>query len=273
MEKIVIYGKGGIGKSTLAANLSVVFAKKGLRVLHVGCDPKHDSAASLVPGGLAETFLQKHQRVTGIRDLPPVTAKDIVVKGRHGIDCIEAGGPEPGFGCAGRGIALMLEAFEGFGLLETGPYDVAVFDVLGDIVCGGFAAPLRKGFADKAVVMVSEELMSLYAANNLARSIKAYAGDGAALAGLVVNLRDPGSDRGMVERFAKILGTRILGWLPRDPSVREAEYSRKATAVEHAPASDFAGAVRSLAETLLKIRPKDCPLPAPMDDKAFQEGW
>ncbi|MBI5622370.1 MAG: nitrogenase iron protein [Elusimicrobia bacterium] len=273
MEKIVLYGKGGIGKSTVAAGLSVVYAQKGLRVLHVGCDPKHDSAVSLVPGGLAETFLEKHQRVTGIRDLPPLTAEQLVVRGRLGIDCVEAGGPEPGFGCAGRGIALMLEAFEGLAILESGRYDVAVFDVLGDIVCGGFAAPLRRGIAEKVAVLVSEELMSLYAANNLAKSIRAYAGDGAALAGLVVNLRDPSSDRGIVERFAERINTRVLGFLPRDPAVREAEYSRQGTAVERSPSCGFSKAIKSLAETLLKVQAKDCPLPTPMDGKAFQETW
>jgi nitrogenase iron protein NifH len=273
MEKIVIYGKGGIGKSTIATNLSVVYAKKGMRVLHVGCDPKHDSAAALVPGGRVTTFLEKHGRVTGIRDLPPIKPEDMVVRGRHGIDCVEAGGPEPGFGCAGRGVALMLEAFEAFGVLESGRYDMAVFDVLGDIVCGGFAAPLRRGFAEKAVVLVSEELMSLYAANNLAKSIRAYAKSGACLAGLVVNLRDPGSDRKAIERFAKTLHTRILGFLPRDPAVREAEYSRKATVVEFAPASPFSKNIASLAEALLASRRKDCPLPTPLDDDAFREGW
>ncbi|MBI4678657.1 MAG: nitrogenase iron protein [Elusimicrobia bacterium] len=273
MARIVIYGKGGIGKSTVAASLSVVYAMKGLKVLHVGCDPKHDSAASLVPGGLVETFLQKHRRVAGIRDLPPLTAEDILARGRHGIECVEAGGPEPGFGCAGRGIALMLEAFEGLDLLGSGRHDVAIFDALGDIVCGGFAAPMRKGFAELAVVLVSEELMSLYAANNLARSIRAYAGDGARLAGLVVNLRDPEADKAKPERFAKLLGTRILGFVPRDPAVREAENARAVTAVELVPSSPFAKSLRSLAETLLKIRRQDCPVPTPMDDEAFRGDW
>ena len=273
MEKIAIFGKGGIGKSTIAGNLSAVYAQRGLRVLHVGCDPKHDSTIGLVPGGLIETFLEKHNRAQRVRDNGPLGLRDILVRGRLGIDCIEAGGPEPGFGCAGRGVALMLETFESLAVLDAKRYDVVIFDVLGDIVCGGFAAPLRKGFAEKTVIVVSEELMALYAANNIAKSVKGYLPNGGCLAGLVVNRCDRGADRKVLERFAKVLGTRLLERLPRDPSVREAEFGRKVTAVEHSPHSKFAAGIRSLADKLLKLRAQECPVPTPMDDKTFNGGW
>ncbi|MBI4676592.1 MAG: AAA family ATPase [Elusimicrobia bacterium] len=275
MQKIVVFGKGGIGKSTIAASLSAVYALGGKKVIHVGCDPKHDSTVSLVDGALIETFMEKHARIFGIRDHQALGAKDLLVKGRLGIDCIEAGGPEPGVGCAGRGISMMLEAFQELDVLESGAYDVGVFDVLGDVVCGGFAAPLRKGFAEKIVIVVSEELMALYAANNIAKSVRTYASNGVYLAGLVANLKvkDGKSDRKRIEKFAKAIGTSILEYIPRDPAVREAEFARDKTVVERSPKCPFAKSVRSLAAKILAARKADCPIPTPMNDKQFYGGW
>ncbi len=273
-NNIVVFGKGGIGKSTISSNLSTVYARRGLKVLHVGCDPKHDSTLGLVDGGLIETFMEKYARLFGVRDRAELTAADLMIRGRLGIDCVEAGGPEPGVGCAGRGISLMLEALQDLGALEAGGYDARVFDVLGDVVCGGFAAPLRKGFAEKIVIVVSEELMALYAANNIAKSVKTYSSNGVYLAGLVANLKDSAkTDRERVERFASILGTRILEFVPRDPAVREAEFARDRTVVERAPGSAFAKSVESLADKILAIEKKDCPVPTPMDDKRFYAAW
>ncbi|MDD5628716.1 MAG: AAA family ATPase [Elusimicrobia bacterium] len=273
MQNIVIFGKGGIGKSTIAASLSTVYALQKKKVLHVGCDPKHDSTVGLVDGKLIETFLEKHARVFGVRDHGELKAEDLLVKGRLGIDCAEAGGPEPGVGCAGRGISLMLEAFQDLGVLKSGGYDVAVFDVLGDVVCGGFAAPLRKGLAEKIVIVVSEELMALYAANNIAKSVRTYASNGVYLAGLVANLKDGKVDRKKLQRFAKLIGTRILEYLPRDPAVREAEFARNRTVVERSPKSAFAKSIRSLAAKILAVRKEDCPVPTPMDDRRFYGAW
>jgi nitrogenase iron protein NifH len=273
VENIVIFGKGGIGKSTIAANLSTVFALQGRRVLHVGCDPKHDSTIGLVDGGLIETFMEKHARIFGIRDHGELKASDLVVKGRLGIDCAEAGGPEPGVGCAGRGISLMLEAFQDLGVLNSGGYDIGVFDVLGDVVCGGFAAPLRKGFAEKIVIVVSEELMALYAANNIAKSVRTYASNGVYLAGLVANLKDGKVDRTRLKRFAATLGTKILEFVPRDPAVRQAEFARGKTVVERSPRCAFARSIKSLAAKIRAVRRKDCPVPTPMDDRQFYGEW
>jgi nitrogenase iron protein NifH len=272
MENIVIFGKGGIGKSTIAANLSTVYALQKRKVLHVGCDPKHDSTVGLVDGSLIETFMEKHARIFGVRDRGELKASDLLVKGRLGIDCAEAGGPEPGVGCAGRGISLMLEAFQDLGLLKGG-YDVAVFDVLGDVVCGGFAAPLRKGFAEKVVIVASEELMALYAANNIAKSVRTYSSNGVYLAGLVANLKDGKVDRKRLEKFARIIGTRILEFVPRDQAVREAEFARHKTVVERSPKCAFAKSIKSLAAKILAVRKEDCPVPTPMDDRKFYGGW
>jgi nitrogenase iron protein NifH len=218
--------------------------------------------------------MEKYARLFGVRDHGELAPADLIVKGRLGVDCVEAGGPEPGVGCAGRGISLMLEALQDLDLLKAGGYDARVFDVLGDVVCGGFAAPLRKGFAEKIVIVVSEELMALYAANNIAKSVKTYSSNGVYLAGLVANLKDDQDvDRERVERFAKILGTRILEFVPRDPAVREAEFARDRTVVERAPKSPFAKSIRSLAAKILAVKKADCPIPTPMDDRRFYDGW
>ncbi|MBI3566118.1 MAG: hypothetical protein HY079_13045 [Elusimicrobia bacterium] len=158
-------------------------------------------------------------------------------------------------------------------MLEAGGYDARVFDVLGDVVCGGFAAPLRKGFAEKIVIVVSEELMALYAANNIAKSVKTYSSNGVYLAGLVANLKDEEGGRERIERFARILGTRVLEFVPRDLAVREAEFARDRTVVERAPGSPFAKSVAALAEKVLAVEKKDCPIPTPMDDRRFYAAW
>jgi nitrogenase iron protein NifH len=220
MERIVIFGKGGIGKSTISCGISASLAAGGKRVLHVGCDPKHDSTTALLRGKLIEPVIDRIEKVKGVK------AEDIVVRSPLGVDCVEAGGPAAGVGCGGRGITRMLEIFNEAELLDESKYDLALYDVLGDVVCGGFAAPLRKGIGEKVVIVTSEELMALYAANNIARAVVHYANNGIALAGLVVNLKDPNADRKVVERFAERINTRILAWIPRDPLIREAEYNR-----------------------------------------------
>jgi nitrogenase iron protein NifH len=262
MRKIAIFGKGGIGKSTFSSNLAAAYARRGLRVLLVGCDPKHDTTTALTEGAPIRTAVEH----SAFMDSGKGGVEGLVVRGRLGVDCVEAGGPEPGIGCAGRGISRMIEMLEEAGYLRADRYDAALFDVLGDVVCGGFAAPLREGMADKIVVVTSEELMALYAANNIARAIKNYSSNGATLAGLVANLRDPDADREAVARFAGLLGTKVLSWLPRDPAVRRAEY-RRLTVGEVAPESEFARRVEELAELLLQDG--DSPVPTPLSDEAF----
>ncbi len=260
MEKIVIFGKGGIGKSFISSNLSYIYAAKGMRVLHVGCDPKRDSTSSLLgrrPDTTAMDELLKKHKTEGT---------SFFMRGRLGINCVESGGPEPGVGCSGRGIVIMVEQFEKMGLMCGGEYDVAVFDILGDLVCGGFAAPLRYGFAEKVFIVVSEELMSLHAANNIAKMIPTYAGNGVVLGGLIANLRNNGAaSRGIVEEFARRLSTRVIGCIERDPLVSKAERETRPVA-ESAPNSRITGLLRDLAEDILNMEISNIPLPTPMAD-------
>jgi len=270
MERIVALGKVGIGKSTVSANLAAAYALADQRVLLVGCDPKHDVTRSIAPG--IEPFMDQVLRRRQEGSIPRFSADELCTRGRLGIDCVEAGGPEPGVGCAGRGISLMLETFESSGLLDGDAYDVCLFDVLGDVVCGGFAAPLRQGFGEKVLVVVSEELMSLYAANNIARAVRAYADNGVVLAGLVANLHgEPGSHE-LVARFAAALGTRVLVHLPRDPAVREAEMTSNTTAVELHPDAPFSLALRELADRLGELATDGTAPPTPLPDSAFFSG-
>jgi|GEM_PF-1319908 len=265
MERLVVFGKGGIGKSTISCGISASLAAKGQRVLHVGCDPKHDSTAALLRGRMIEPVVDRIEKIKG------VAIEDIVVRSPIGIDCVEAGGPAAGVGCGGRGITRMLEIFNEAGLLEPGRYDTALYDVLGDVVCGGFAAPLRKGIGNKVVIVTSEELMALYAANNIARAVVHYANNGIALAGLVVNIKDQNADRGVVERFAERIGTQILAWIPRDPLIREAEYKRT-TVIEMAPHAPISKTLRELADHLINLDITDTPLPTPFDEENFYNG-
>lgn len=262
MERIVFFGKGGIGKSTTASNISATLAADGRRVLHVGCDPKHDSTVALLRGTMIQPVVDRIQSLAGL------TAESVVTRSHLGVDCVEAGGPEAGVGCGGRGISRMLEIFQSVNLLSPERYDVCVYDVLGDVVCGGFASPLRKGIGEKVVIVASEEVMALYAANNIARAVVHYASNGVSLAGLIVNLRDNHEDRGPVERFAKLINTKVLGYIPREPLVREAEY-RRMTVAEYAPGAAITRTLRELGEQILALDARSLPLPTPLDEQTF----
>ncbi|MEZ4427186.1 MAG: AAA family ATPase [Nannocystaceae bacterium] len=260
----MIFGKGGIGKSTLATGLSASMAAAGHRVLHVGCDPKHDSTVALLGGRMIEPVIDRIERVAG------VTREQIVTTSHLGVDCVEAGGPGAGVGCGGRGITRMLEIFREAALLDEGRYDVTLYDVLGDVVCGGFAAPLRRGVGEKVIIVASEELMALYAANNIAKAVVHYQANGIALAGIVFNIKDNDADREPLERFAALINARILGYVPRDPLVREAEY-RRMTVVEYAPASAIARRLGALASHALALDVRDQPSPTPLSEQDFYE--
>ncbi len=263
MEKIVIFGKGGIGKSTIAANLSYCYAKSGRKVLHIGCDPKSDSTLCLTHGKPAPTVIEQYF-IKGAG----IAADQIISSGIEGIDCVESGGPEPGVGCGGRGISLMIDIFTDLNIVGDGNYDVAIYDILGDVVCGGFAAPLRLGLGEKVIIVVSEELMSLYAANNIARAVKTYEQNGIVLAGLVLNLRDNTADTAHIEEFARRLNTNVIGTVRRDPLIRDALYEYK-TVMEFAPESESASIFTSLANKILGVRTGEMSSPTPMDRAGF----
>ena len=165
MIKIAVYGKGGIGKSTTVSNVAAVFASQGLRVMQIGCDPKADSTVLLRHGEKVETVLDLVR--TRKEDF---TLEEMVKEGFAGVCCVEAGGPSPGLGCAGRGIIAALETLEKKGAYEKYRPDVVIYDVLGDVVCGGFSMPMRRGYADKIFVITSGENMAIHAAANIAKT-------------------------------------------------------------------------------------------------------
>ena len=267
MERLVIYGKGGIGKSVVATHLSAEFARRGLRVLHVGCDPKADSSCRLTGSTEVKTVL-------GAMGMNPeeISAGQIITPGRKNIFCIEAGGPEPGSGCGGRGVARAVELIGELDLLDCGEYDAAVFDVLGDVVCGGFAAPLRQGFARKVLIVVSEEPMALFAANNIAKAIINYSYNGVVLGGLVANLRDSDNEElfDRVKRFAARIGTRVVVRLERTALVDEAERELK-TVIDTAPESNFAQRIGELVDWASDFDPDGQENPKPMTEAEFFE--
>ena len=192
-------------------------------------------------------------------------------RSRLGIDCVEAGGPSAGVGCGGRGISRMLEIFNAAKLPDSGRYDTCIFDILGDVVCGGFASPLKKDFGEKVIIVASEEVMALYAANNIAKAVVNYSSNGVVLAGIILNLRDNREDREPAYRFAKLLNTEIIGFIPRDPLVREAEYRRMTVKSSTRPARPSPPSTARSPEEDRRDRPQEDAAPHPLTDFQFYE--
>ena len=247
MYRFAIYGKGGIGKSTVTTALSCAFAEMGLRVMQIGCDPKADSTLYLHGGERIETMLNILRKKRSAAEL-----EDLVHTGYQGILCAEAGGPTPGLGCAGRGIAAAFEALEerdAFDLLKP---DVILYDVLGDVVCGGFAMPIREGYAERVYIVTSGENMSIYAAANIAMAVDNFRSRGyAALGGLILNRRNVPDERDKVETLASDIHTKIVADLPRENAVSEAEMMKKPVFAT-APESGFVEEIRKLARRMIE---------------------
>jgi nitrogenase iron protein NifH len=246
MKKIAIYGKGGIGKSTTVSNLSAALSLDGFKVMQIGCDPKADSTKNLTGGQSVRTVLdllrEKKDRVT---------LEELVSPGFNGVLCVEAGGPTPGIGCAGRGIIAAFEKLEELRAYEIFQPDVVLYDVLGDVVCGGFAMPMREGCADEVVIVSSGEMMALYAAHNIAQAVKNFSGRSyASLSGIILNRRNIENERALAEAAAREIGTGIIGEVPRCSLVQDAEAEGK-TVLEQFPASEMSGVYRTLAGLLL----------------------
>jgi len=246
LKKIAIYGKGGIGKSTTAANLSAALAEQGNRVMQIGCDPKADSTCLLMNGKSVPTILDTLRTKAS-----SVVLEDMVYPGFAGVLCAECGGPTPGVGCAGRGIIASFEKLEALKAYEKYRPDVILYDVLGDVVCGGFAMPLRKGYADEIYIVTSGEKMSLFAARNIAQAVAQFKGRGyAQLKGIILNARGIANESEIVRRAAAELETSVVAEIPRDPTIQACEEKNK-TVIEGAPASSLADRYRMLARFIM----------------------
>ncbi len=266
MFQLAVYGKGGIGKSTMSANISLMLAQRGRRVMQIGCDPKHDSTRLLLGGGSQRTVLDY------VREVPEGDRRleDVMVEGSGGVLCIESGGPEPGIGCAGRGI---LTAFETIGRLgaDRAGADVRLYDVLGDVVCGGFAVPLREENADGVIIVTSGEFMALYAANNIMKGIRRFTPERPRLIGIVLNSRGVEGEEETVCRFAAATGTRVIATVPRDRLFASAEAAGR-TVCELFPGSDAAKAVGAVVDRIEDvISGAGMDIPSPLDDDQLSD--
>ncbi|SHK66532.1 nitrogenase iron protein NifH [Anaerocolumna jejuensis DSM 15929] len=244
MRKIAVYGKGGIGKSTTVSNLSAALAARGLKVMQIGCDPKADSTRNLTGGVKIKTVLDV------LRDKYEATLQDIVTEGELGVLCVEAGGPVPGVGCAGRGIITAFEKLKELEAYEIYQPDIVLYDVLGDVVCGGFAMPIRGGYADEVCIVTSGEMMSLYAASNIAYAVKSFGGRGyASLKGLILNAKNIEKEEELVRDAAKEMEAPMLFKIDRNPLVQKAEDLGR-TVVAAFPDSPLAAEYEKLSRIL-----------------------
>lgn len=244
MRQVAIYGKGGIGKSTTTQNLTAGLGEMGKKIMVVGCDPKADSTRLLL-GGLAQKTVLDTLREEG----EDIELESIMKNGFAGIRCVESGGPEPGVGCAGRGIITSISLLERLGAYEA-DLDYVFYDVLGDVVCGGFAMPIREGKAQEIYIVASGELMALYAANNISKGIRKYANTGGVrLGGIICNSRKVDGEKELIMAFAKELGTQMIHFVPRDNIVQRAEINKK-TVIDYDPKATQADEYRTLARAI-----------------------
>jgi len=262
MRQIAIYGKGGIGKSTTTQNTVAGLASLGKKVMIVGCDPKADSTRLMLHAKAQNTVMDLVRDRGTVEDLE---LSDVLKIGYGGVRCVESGGPEPGVGCAGRGVITAINFLE-----ENGAYppdlDFVFYDVLGDVVCGGFAMPIRENKAEEIYIVVSGEMMAMYAANNIARGILKYATSGRVrLAGLICNSRNTDREADLIEALAKRLGTHMIHFVPRENQVQRAEL-RRMTVIEYSPEHKQAEEYRQLAKKISENKKLVIPTPLSMDD-------
>ncbi len=262
LRQCAIYGKGGIGKSTTTQNLVAALAESGKKVLIVGCDPKADSTRLILHAKCQTTVMQLAADAGSVEDLE---LEDVLSVGFGGIKCVESGGPEPGVGCAGRGVITAINFLEEEGAY-TDDLDFVFYDVLGDVVCGGFAMPIRENKAQEIYIVCSGEMMAMYAANNIAKGIVKYANSGSVrLAGLICNSRNTDREDELIMALAARLGTTMIHFVPRDNAVQHAEI-RRMTMVEYDPTHKQSGEYRQLASKIVANTNFVIPTPIEMEE-------
>ena len=262
MRQCAIYGKGGIGKSTTTQNLVAGLAELGKKVMIVGCDPKADSTRLMLHSKAQHTIMEMAAEAGSVEDLE---LDDVLKMGYGEVKCVESGGPEPGVGCAGRGVITAINFLE-----EEGAYDddldFVFYDVLGDVVCGGFAMPIRENKAQEIYIVVSGEMMAMYAANNISKGIVKYANSGGVrLAGLICNSRNTDREDELIMALAERLGTTMIHFVPRDNAVQRAEI-RRMTVIEYDPTAKQADEYRTLAQKVIDNTNLNIPTPITMDE-------
>jgi nitrogenase iron protein NifH len=265
LRQCAIYGKGGIGKSTTTQNLVAALAEAGKKVMIVGCDPKADSTRLILHSKAQTSVMQLAAEAGSVEDLE---LEDVMNVGFGGVKCVESGGPEPGVGCAGRGVITAINFLE-----EEGAYDEELdfvfYDVLGDVVCGGFAMPIRENKAQEIYIVCSGEMMAMYAANNIAKGIVKYANSGGVrLAGLICNSRNTDREDELIEALAARLGTQMIHFVPRHNAVQHAEI-RRMTVIEYDPTHTQADEYRALANKI--INNTKFVIPTPIEMEALEE--
>lgn len=255
IKQIAIYGKGGIGKSTTTSNISAALSKAGYKVMQFGCDPKSDSTNTLRGGKYIPTVLDT------LREKNVVKAHEVLFEGFNGIYCVEAGGPAPGVGCAGRGIITAVQLFKQQKIFEELDLDVVIYDVLGDVVCGGFAVPIREGIAEHVFTVSSADFMAVYAANNLFKGIHKYSNSGGALlGGVIANSINAPYAKEIIDDFVKHTSTQVMEYVPRSVTVTQCELQGKTT-IEGAPNSEQAKVYTRLAQKIADHTESKVPSP------------
>ena len=256
-RKIAIYGKGGIGKSTTVSNIAATISQDNKKVMVIGCDPKADTTRTLI-GKRLPTILNT------IRENKNPEIKDVIFQGFGDVLCVESGGPEPGVGCAGRGVIVAMKLLEKLKAFQN-DLDLIIYDVLGDVVCGGFAVPLKEDYADEIFIVSSGEYMSLYAANNISKGIKKLKRK---LSGIICNCKGIENEIAIVKSFADQIGTKVIGKIERSQLIQDSEIEAK-TVVEKFPMSDESSEYKKLANNILNNN--SYAIPNPMDEEEFEK--
>jgi nitrogenase iron protein NifH len=268
LKQIAVYGKGGIGKSTTTSNVGAALVEAGYKVMQFGCDPKSDSTNTLRNGEYIPSVLDL------LRENSRVDAHEAIFVGFGGIYCVEAGGPQPGVGCAGRGIITAVQLLKQQDIFEELDLDLVIYDVLGDVVCGGFAMPVREGIAEHVFTVSSADFMAIYAANNLFRGIQTYSNKGGALlGGVIANSINSDFQREIIDDFVATTQTQVVEYVPRSITVTQSELQGKTT-IEAAPHSEQAKIYRRLAQRIADHTESKVPAPlSPRELRDWSAGW